>query len=26
MDRGAIVYSCTRATIDEGALRRAMAI
>src|SRR5499426_3214817 len=26
MDRGTIVYSCTRATIDEGALRRAMAI
>src|SRR5436305_15188472 len=26
MDRGAIVYSCTRATMDEGALRRAMAI
>src|SRR5919198_1943337 len=26
MDRGAIVYSCTRATIDEDALRRAMAI
>ena len=26
MDRGAIVYSCTRETIDEGALRRAMAI
>jgi urea transport system ATP-binding protein len=26
MDRGTIVYSCTRETIDEGALRRAMAI
>ena len=26
MDRGAIVYSCTRETIDESALRRAMAI
>jgi urea transport system ATP-binding protein len=26
MDRGAIVYSCTRETMDEGALRRAMAI
>src|SRR5689334_19077418 len=26
MDRGAIVYSCTRESMDEGALRRAMAI
>src|SRR5215831_15088321 len=26
MDRGAIVYSCTRANIDEAALKRAMAI
>jgi urea transport system ATP-binding protein len=26
MDRGAIVYSCTRETMDEDALRRAMAI
>jgi urea transport system ATP-binding protein len=26
MDRGAIVYSCSRDTIDEAALRRAMAI
>ena len=26
MDRGAIVYSCTRETIDETALKRAMAI
>ena len=26
MDRGTIVYACTRETIDEGALRRAMAI
>src|ERR1700758_5300547 len=26
MDRGAIVYSCDRETLDEGALRRAMAI
>jgi urea transport system ATP-binding protein len=26
MDRGAIVYSCTRETMDESALRRAMAI
>jgi urea transport system ATP-binding protein len=26
MDRGAVVYSCTRETIDEGALKRAMAI
>jgi urea transport system ATP-binding protein len=26
MDRGAIIYSCTRNTLDEGALRRAMAI
>jgi urea transport system ATP-binding protein len=26
MDRGAIVYSCTRETIDEAALKRAMAI
>src|ERR1700742_489663 len=26
MDRGAIVYSCTRDTMDEGALRRAMAL
>jgi urea transport system ATP-binding protein len=26
MDRGSIVYSCTRETIDEAALKRAMAI
>ncbi len=26
MDRGAVVYSCTRDNIDEAALRRAMAI
>jgi urea transport system ATP-binding protein len=26
MDRGAVVYSCTRDDIDEGALKRAMAI
>ncbi|HEY1473426.1 MAG TPA: urea ABC transporter ATP-binding subunit UrtE [Pseudolabrys sp.] len=26
MDRGAIVYSCDRATMDEGALKRALAI
>jgi urea transport system ATP-binding protein len=26
MERGAIVYSCDRADLDEGALRRAMAI
>jgi urea transport system ATP-binding protein len=26
MDRGAIVYSCTRETMDEAALKRAMAI
>jgi len=26
MDRGAIVYSCDRATVDEGALKRALAI
>ena len=26
MDRGAIVYACTRAELDEAALRRAMAI
>ena len=26
MDRGAIVYSCDRETLDEGALKRAMAI
>ena len=26
MERGAIVYSCDRANLDEGALRRAMAI
>jgi urea transport system ATP-binding protein len=26
MDRGAIIYSCTRDDLDEGALRRAMAI
>jgi urea transport system ATP-binding protein len=26
MDRGAIVYSCTRDTLDEAALKRAMAI
>jgi urea transport system ATP-binding protein len=26
MDRGQIVYSCTRDTIDEGALRRAMSL
>jgi hypothetical protein len=26
MDRGAIVYSCSRDTMDEAALKRAMAI
>jgi len=26
MDRGTVVYSCTREAMDEGALRRAMAI
>lgn len=26
MDRGSIVFSCTRETIDEAALKRAMAI
>jgi urea transport system ATP-binding protein len=26
MDRGTIVYSCTKANMDEGALKRAMAI
>jgi len=26
MDRGSIVYSCNRATMDEGALKRALAI
>src|SRR5437868_8333502 len=26
MDRGAVVYSCTRETMDEAAVRRAMAI
>ena len=26
MDRGAVIYSCTRDTLDEGALKRAMAI
>jgi urea transport system ATP-binding protein len=26
MDRGSITYSCDRATLDEGALRRAMAL
>jgi urea transport system ATP-binding protein len=26
MDRGAVVYSCSREAMDEGALRRAMAI
>ena len=26
MDRGAIVYSCNRDTMDEAALKRAMAI
>jgi urea transport system ATP-binding protein len=26
MERGAIVYSCDRDTLDEGALHRAMAI
>jgi urea transport system ATP-binding protein len=26
MDRGAIVYSCTRSDMDEGALKRALAI
>ncbi len=26
MDRGAIVYSCSKATMDEGALKRALAI
>jgi len=26
MDRGAVVYSCSRETMDEGALRRALAL
>jgi urea transport system ATP-binding protein len=26
MDRGAVVYACERADMDEGALRRAMAL
>jgi hypothetical protein len=26
MDRGSIVYSCTRDTMDEAAMKRAMAI
>ena len=26
MDRGAIVYSCDKADMDEGALKRALAI
>jgi urea transport system ATP-binding protein len=26
MDRGAVVYACTRADMDEGALRRALAL
>jgi hypothetical protein len=26
MERGAIVYACDRDNLDEGALRRAMAI
>src|SRR5215831_2208243 len=26
MDRGAVTYACDRATLDEGALRRAMAL
>jgi hypothetical protein len=26
MDRGAIVYSCSRESMDEAALKRAMAI
>jgi len=26
MDRGQVVYSCTRGDIDEGALKRALAI
>jgi urea transport system ATP-binding protein len=26
MDRGAVVYSCTRETMDESALRRALAL
>jgi urea transport system ATP-binding protein len=26
MDRGSVVYACDRATLDEGALRRAMAL
>jgi urea transport system ATP-binding protein len=26
MERGAIVYSCTRASLDEGALKRALAL
>ena len=26
MDRGAIVYSCTKANMDEGALRRALSL
>jgi hypothetical protein len=26
MERGAIIYACSRDDLDEGALRRAMAI
>jgi hypothetical protein len=26
MDRGSITYACDRANLDEGALRRAMAL
>jgi urea transport system ATP-binding protein len=26
MDRGSVVYACTRETMDEGALKRALAI
>jgi urea transport system ATP-binding protein len=26
MDRGAVVYSCERAAMDEGALKRALAL
>jgi urea transport system ATP-binding protein len=26
MERGAIVYACTRDTLDEGALRRSLAL
>jgi urea transport system ATP-binding protein len=26
MDRGAVVYACARADMDEGALRRALAL